>query len=60
LSDLGAREAPETLKEYKTWILKTAMEVAKAGKEGGFLGFGGEWFSEEERKLYNRLQELFS
>jgi hypothetical protein len=60
LSDLKAGETPETLKEYKAWILKMAMAVANAGKEGGFMGFGGEYFSEEERDIYSRLQELFS
>lgn len=60
MSDLSTHETPQTLKGYKTWILKLAMEVAKAGKEGDIMGFGGEWFSEEERNVYNRLQELFS
>lgn len=60
LSDLRAQENQLTLHEYKKWILNTALAVAKAGKEGDFLGFGGEWFSEEERAIYSRLQELFN
>ncbi len=58
LSELQANESHETLQGYKAWILYLAKEVAKAGKEGGFLGFGGEWFSEEEREVYKKLTLL--
>jgi hypothetical protein len=59
LSQLEAHEAPETLQGYKDWVLYLAKEVAKAGKEGDFLGFGGEWFSAQERDIYDKLCNLF-
>jgi hypothetical protein len=58
LSDLRAQETAETIEGYKSWILDIAEEVAKAGKEGDFLGFGGEWFSAEEREIYKNLEKL--
>ncbi len=35
---------------FKAWVSATAQTVAEAGKEGGFLGFGGEKVSAAERK----------
>lgn len=37
--------------DYKAWVMKVAENVAKAAKEGGFLGFGGEQISEGEKVL---------
>ena len=34
--------------EYRAWVMSVATEVAKAAKEGGFLGIGGEEVSEGE------------
>lgn len=34
---------------YKHWTISVGEEVANAAKEDGFLGFGGERVSEEER-----------
>ena len=36
--------------EYKHWIYAVSEDVAKAAKEGDFLGFGGTLVSEEEKK----------
>ncbi len=36
---------------YKVWVMTVAENVAKAAKEGGFLGFGGEQISEGEKVL---------
>ena len=58
LTDLGSRETSDTIEGYKTWVLNIAKGVAKAGKEGDFLGFGGEWFSAEEREIYKELMTL--
>lgn len=43
-------KAPEHAQAYKQFVRATAEKVAEAGKEGGFLGFGGETVSEAEKK----------
>jgi hypothetical protein len=43
-------KAPAEADAFKAWISATAQTVAEAGKEGGFLGFGGEKVSAAERK----------
>ena len=47
----------ETL-EYKEWILSIAENVAKAAKEGGFLGFGGELVSGDEKVFYHEIAQI--
>jgi len=44
--------------EYKEWILSIAENVAKAAKEGGFLGFGGELVSGNEKAFYNEIAQI--
>ncbi|MCO5723490.1 hypothetical protein [Robiginitalea marina] len=56
---LSSRESQQSAGEYKTWLLHIAEGVAMAGKEGDFLGFGGERFSENEREFYKELQQAF-
>ena len=41
--------------EYKAWAMSVAENVAKAAKEGGFLGFGGEQVSAGEKTLFAEL-----
>lgn len=55
---LNEKETPETVAQYKEWVLKVAEGVANAAKEGGFLGFGGERFSEKEQKLFAELKTV--
>jgi hypothetical protein len=43
-------KAPAEADAFKAWISATAESVAEAGKEGGFMGFGGEKVSEAERR----------
>lgn len=43
-------KAPGEADAFKAWISAIAQTVAEAGKEGGFLGFGGEKVSAAERK----------
>jgi hypothetical protein len=43
-----ADQASGDLEEYSAFVLGVAEEVAKASKEGGFLGFGGQQVSEGE------------
>lgn len=47
---------PAVAAEYRQWVLGAAEKVAMASSEGGFLGFGGEQFSEGERKLLDQLK----
>ncbi len=42
--------------EYKQWALSVAEKVAMAASEGGFLGFGGEQFSEPEQKFLSEIE----
>lgn len=41
--------------EFKRWLLGIGQQVAAAAKEGGFLGFGGQQVTEEERAAINTL-----
>ena len=41
---------------YKRWCTEVARDVANAAKEGGFLGFGGERVSDEERAMMARIE----
>jgi hypothetical protein len=49
---LKEKATPEEAAEYKEWAMSIAESVAKAAKEGGFLGFGGERVSAGEKQLY--------
>lgn len=53
---LEQKESPETVSGYKKMVLEIAEKVANAAKEGDFLGFGGERYSEKEQKLFARLK----
>ena len=57
LGVLNAREDPKRVSEFKQWLLRIAKNVAFAAKEGDFMGFGGERFSQEERDFYAALEE---
>lgn len=53
---LKQKESPETVNGYKQLLLEVAEKVANAAKEGDFLGFGGERFSEKEQKFFSKLK----
>ena len=42
-------KAPEDSAAFKAWLQDVAQKAAEAGKEGGFLGFGGVAVSEAEK-----------
>jgi hypothetical protein len=42
-------KAPADAQAYKDWLLHVSENVAKASKEGGFLGFGGVAVSDAEK-----------
>jgi len=56
ISILEQKESPETVNGYKQMLLEVAEKIANAAKEGDFLGFGGERFSEKEQKLFAQLK----
>ncbi len=60
ISILEEKESPEVVADYKKWILGIAENVANAAKEGGFLGFGGEKFSEKEQILFDKLKGILA
>ena len=54
---LQKKGSPEDADTYRTFLVNIAERTAKSAKEGGFLGFGGEWVSEEERAVLSRISE---
>jgi len=52
---LSQKASPEEASEYKEWALSVAENVARAAREGGFLGFGGEQISTGEKNLFAEL-----
>jgi hypothetical protein len=54
---LKRKGAEEDLDAYRQLLVDIADRTAKAAKEGGFLGFGGEWVSEGERAVISRISQ---
>jgi hypothetical protein len=50
-----AKATPEELEEYKRFVLELADTVARAHKEGGFLGIGGRQVSEREQEALDAI-----
>ena len=42
-------KAPQDAASFKIWLREVAQRAAEAGKEGGFMGFGGVAVSDAER-----------
>lgn len=51
-----SQKASSELGDYQKLILSVAETVAKAAKEGGFFGFGGELVSEGEQQVIAAVQ----
>jgi hypothetical protein len=51
-----AKATPEEGKAFRRWLLVAAQAAADAGKEGGFLGFGGEQVSAGEQRMLDELR----
>lgn len=58
LSALVASKAPDQAPGLQGWLMEIARNVAEAGTEGGFLGFGGVKVSEAEKATLDRLAEV--
>jgi hypothetical protein len=46
---------PEELDDYRRFILSVARAVARAHKEGGFLGIGGKEISDKEQAAIDAI-----
>jgi hypothetical protein len=55
LALLEQKATPDEVDAYKRFVLAVAERAAKAHKEGGFLGVGGEEVSENERAALDEL-----
>jgi hypothetical protein len=53
---LAAKSSPQEAEEYKQWSMSIAEKVAMATTEGGFLGFGGERLSVNEKQLLSQFE----
>jgi hypothetical protein len=54
---LKKKGSPEDLEAYRLLLVDIADRTANAAKEGGFLGFGGDWVSEGERAVISRISQ---
>ena len=55
VSALVAAKAPAEAAAFRGWMKAVAEQVAEAGTEGGFLGFGGEKVSDRERAALSAI-----
>jgi hypothetical protein len=57
---LQTKVSAEEAGEYKRWVIGLAHNVAKAAKEGGFFGYGGEQISGAEVEMINEIGEAIA
>lgn len=57
---LEAKEDAQTVTEFKSWLTEIAQDVAQAGTEGDFFGFGGTQYSDKEKQLFDDLNQALS
>jgi hypothetical protein len=53
-----AKATPEEVEAFGRWLLAAAQAAADAGKEGGFLGFGGEQVSAGEQHMLDQVRAV--
>jgi hypothetical protein len=51
-----AKATPEEAEAFRRWLLDAAQAAADAGKEGGFMGFGGEQVSAGEQRMLEQVR----
>jgi hypothetical protein len=51
-----AKATAEEVEAFRRWLLAAAQAAADAGKEGGFLGFGGEQVSAGEQRMLDQVR----
>ncbi len=52
---LAAKAGPGEAAAYRHWLVGIADQVVNAAKSGGFLGIGGSWVTESERRFVDEL-----
>jgi hypothetical protein len=60
ISGILDAKAPDDAAPFKTWLQNVAQKAAEAGKEGGFLGFGGVAVSEAEKATLVEISAALS
>jgi hypothetical protein len=51
-----AKATPQEAEAFRRWLVAAAQAAADAGKEGGFLGFGGEQVSAGEQRMLDQVR----
>jgi hypothetical protein len=51
-----AKATPEEAEAFRRWLVAVAQAAADAGKEGGFMGFGGEQVSAGEQQMLDQVR----
>jgi len=54
---LAEKCAEAEARQFKQWSMQIGEKVAMAASEGGFLGFGGEQVSEEEKTALAKISQ---
>lgn len=57
---LQTKATAEEAGDYKRWVIGVAHKVAKAAKEGGLFGYGGEQISGGEVEIINEIGEAIA
>jgi hypothetical protein len=57
---LAAKAGPGEAAAYRHWLVGIADQVVNAAKSGGFLGIGGSWVSESERRFVDELSSVLN
>ena len=57
---LSAKAGPGEAAAYRHWLVGIADQVVNAAKSGGFLGIGGSWVSESERRFVDELSVVLN
>jgi len=55
---LEKKATKEEVTEIKAWLYEVSVKAANAAREGGFLGFGGEKVSENEKIALQEIADL--
>jgi hypothetical protein len=57
---LGEKAGSGDAAAYKHWLVGIAEQVVGAARSGGFLGVGGEWVRESERRFVEELSAILN
>lgn len=60
VAEIIKAKAPEDAAAFQVWLQEVAQKAAEAGKEGGFLGFGGVAVSEAEKSTLAEISSALT